>query len=241
MSIESTPRRLLSFNKNKLGIVVGLLVLALGISPTISSLANDQPTAGNINAGGGAMTSSVAVPPWCGWSQTPASSSIILDGAAGTQYTGQEDYPLTANSGPIYAYVNDGSVISSAASADNCSWFGMAHLGASLEMSVATQSFTSSSVGRADDGFTWNLSDKPLTFNNNFTTCSDFNPNLSASLSATGSVPVWSMSSSDVSTNNFCEYDVDYSTSIPSGLNPKYGGSTYDITGPTLTVTLTTS
>ena len=157
-------------------------------------------------------------------------------------YTGTS-YDLAGSSGSVYAYVNGGSSITEAAAVDNCSWFSTTPYAAALNMSVDSVSFEGTSdanPGVVDTAFSW---DGNLTFTNNFDegSCTNFTTNAGAELDAAGNVDVWSVASPDTTTNNFCSYEIAYGSTIPANLNPTYGDSTYSITGPTLTVTLTTS
>ena len=226
--------------KSRTGVVIASLLLIVGLAPSLSSFANSKPVTGGSPAGEGAFEATVAVPPWCGWSQTPATSDLTLTGSG--LYTGST-YNLTGTSGDVYAYVNGGTSITSADSADNCSWFGTAPYSAALSMAIDSVSFSGESdanPGVTDEEFSWSGS---LDFTNNFDagSCTDFSTNPGASLDAAGSVDVWSVASADTNTNNFCSYTITYGSQIPEGLNPTYGDSTYTITGPTLTVTLNTT
>jgi hypothetical protein len=224
--------------KFRVGVVAGVFLVALGFSSAIASFGNSAPVAGDTPAGSGAFTSTVAVPPWCGWSQTPATDSLTLTGIG--QYTG-ESYDLEGTSGNIYAYVNGGSAITSAAAPDNCSWFGTSPYGAQLDMSLLNTEFEGESDAAAgvDAAFSWTGN---LGFANNFIgSCTNFTTNPSAELTGAGITTVWSVAAADANTNNFCDYSITYTSTIPSGLNPTYGDSNYTITGPTLTVMLTTT
>lgn len=226
---------------NVVGVVFGTVLIGLGLTPTAITFANDAPSAGSSSAGGADMTSTVVVPPWCGWTQSPAASgSIELSGTG--MYTGAA-YDLSANSGNIYAYVNGGSTITSEAAVDNCSWFGMTPLGASLSMTVDGNFSSSSDVGGADAAFAWNLADAGITFANNFVagSCTNFTTNPGATATNNTPINVWSVDYADTITNNFCQYSIDYSTTIPGGLNPTYGDSTYTITGPSISIDLVTA
>jgi hypothetical protein len=226
--------------KSRIGVVIASFLLIVGLAPSLSSFANSMPTTGGSEAGSGAFTSEVEVPPWCGWSQTPATSDLTLDGSG--LYTGTA-YDLTGSSGTVYAYVNGGDTITTEASADNCSWFGTAPYSAALSMSIDSVGFSGESdanPGVTDEEFSW---DGYLDLTNNFDagSCTNYTTNPGASLDAAGSVDVWSVISDDTNTNNFCSYTITYGSQIPEGLNPTYGDSTYTITGPTLTVTLNTT
>ena len=221
------------------GVIFGAIFVSIGMSPIFSSYGNGSPEIGDSSAGGGTLSASVVVPPWCGWSQTEI-TDLVLTGSG--LYTGSS-YDLAGSSGSVYAYVNGGSSITEAAAGDNCSWFGTTPYAAALNMSVDSVSFEGTSdanPGVVDTAFSW---DGNLTFTNNFDegSCENFSTNAGAELEAAGNVDVWSVASGDTTTNNFCSYEIAYGSTIPANLNPTYGDSTYSITGPTLTVTLTTS
>jgi hypothetical protein len=226
--------------KFRIGVVTGVFLVAFGFSSAVATFGNSAPEVGDTPAGSGSFTSTVAVPPWCGWSQTPATESLTLTGAG--DYTG-EPYNLAGTSGDIYAYVNGGSAITSEAAADNCSWFGTSPYGAQLDMSVPNTNFEGESdaaAGVVDAAFSWSGN---LGFANNFEvgSCTNFMTNPGAELSAGGTVTVWTVDAVNATTNNFCDYSITYTSTIPAGLNPTYGDSNYTITGPTLTVVLTTT
>ena len=226
---------------NVVGVVFGTVLIGLGLTPTAISFANGAPVAGGVAAGDATMESTVAVPPWCGWTQSPAASgSITLEGSG--MYTGAA-YNLSANSGNIYAYVNGGSSITSQAASDNCSWFGMTPLGASLSMTVDGNFSSVSDAGGADPAFAWDLADAGITFTNNFLagSCADFTTFAGATATNNTPINVWSVDYADTITNNFCQYSIDYATTIPGGLNPTYGDSTYTITGPSISIDLVTA
>jgi len=227
--------------KFRIGVIAGVFLVAFGFSSAIASFGNSAPVVGDKPAGSGSFSSTVAVPPWCGWSQTPATESLTLTGEG--SYTG-ESYNLEGTSGDIYAYVNGGSAITSEAAADNCSWFGTSPYGAQLDMSVPDTNFEGESDDAAAEGvdaaFSWSGN---LGFANNFKvgSCANFTTTPGAELSTGGLVTVWTVAAADATTNNFCDYSITYTSTIPAGLNPTYGDSNYTITGPTLTVTLTTT
>ena len=227
-------------SKYKVGVVVGALLVAFGMSPAMNSFGNTLTGKGPSPAGEENFTASVVVPPWCGWSQTPAASDLTLTGSG--LYTGAA-YNLSGSSGDVFAYVNGGSAITDPAAVDNCSWFSTTPYAAALNMAVDGVHFVGTSnahPGESDPNFTW---DGNLTFTNNFDSgsCADFTKNEGAELTTADDVNVWSVSAEDTTTNNFCSYEIVYGSTIPANLNPTYGDSTYSITGPTLTVTLTTS
>ena len=221
------------------GVIFGAIFVSIGMSPIFSSYGNGLPKIGDSSAGGGTLSASVVVPPWCGWSQTEI-TDLLLTGSG--LYTGAA-YNLSGSSGDVFAYVNGGSAITDPAAVDNCSWFSTTPYAAALNMAVDGVHFVGTSnahPGESDPNFTW---DGNLTFTNNFDSgsCADFTKNEGAELTTADDVNVWSVSAEDTTTNNFCSYEIVYGSTIPANLNPTYGDSTYSITGPTLTVTLTTS
>jgi hypothetical protein len=113
-------------------------------------------------------------------------------------------------------------------------------------VSIATGNakFTAASGLNPDSGMGWDLSLKPLVITNDFTDgceTAGFVPNTTtASIADAVTTNAWSIPSGSVSTNDFCNYSVEYTATIPGGKQPVYGDSTYIFTGPTLIHTLTT-
>jgi hypothetical protein len=235
----------------KVGIAASMLGMVMALSGITSGFAagSDAPEAEPLEAGSPTTSASVAVPPWCGWNINPVVGSITLApatvGGVAAKYLG-EDLELKGSTSSVNAYVGATSSAVAELSSDNCSWFGKNPLAATFAVSIATDNakFTAASELRSDLGMGWLLSDKPLVIANTFTsgcTTAGFTSNPGASMTASGSTTAWSIADTAVSTNDFCNYSVEYTATVPGGKEPTYGDSTYVFTGPTLIHTLTTS
>ncbi len=230
----------------KVGIATSMLGIVVALSGITSGFAagGDAPTAGDSSAGSASTSASVVVPPWCGWNINPVVSSITLTPSG--NYLGA-DLTLTGSTSDVNAYVGATTGATVAPASDNCSWFGKTPLNASFGVTIATDDakFSAASGSNPDAGMGWDLSVKPLVITNSFTdgcTAAGFTPNSGASMSAAGSTNAWSVSGEGVvTTNNFCNYSVSYTATIPAGKEPVYGDSTYVFTGPSLIHTLTTN
>ena len=235
----------------KVGIAASMLGMVVALSGITSGFAagSDAPVDEEFEAGSPTTSASVAVPPWCGWNINPVVGSITLApptvGEVAAKYLGQE-LELTGSTSSVNAYVGaTGAAIAELAS-DNCSWFGKTPLAATFAVSIAegNAKFTAASGGSPDVAMGWLLTDKPLVIANTFTpgcTTAGFTSTPGATLTTSGSTTAWSISSATVSTNDFCNYSVEYTATVPAGKEPIYGNSTYVFTGPTLVHTLTTS
>jgi hypothetical protein len=230
----------------KVGIATSMLGIVVALSGITSGFAagSSAPAAGDSDAGSASTSASVEVPPWCGWNINPVVSSITLNPAG--NYLGA-DLALTGATSDVNAYVGATTGATTAPASDNCSWFGKTPLNATFAVSIAADNakFTAASGANADPGMGWELSVKPLVISNTFSDGCDaagFTPNAGASMAAAGSTNAWSVSGTGiVTTNNFCNYSVSYTATIPAGKEPVYGDSTYVFTGPNLIHTLTTS
>lgn len=235
----------------KVGIAASMLGMVVALSGITSGFAagSDAPIDEALEAGSPTTSASVAVPPWCGWNINPVVGSITLapptvEGVA-TKYLGQ-DLELTGSTSSVNAYVGATGSADAVLPSDNCSWFGKTPLAATFAVSIAegNAKFTAASGGSPDSAMGWLLTDKPLVIANTFTAgCSaaGFTSTPGASMTAAGATTAWSISSADVSTNDFCNYSVEYTATVPADKEPTYGNSTYVFTGPTLVHTLTTS
>jgi hypothetical protein len=231
----------------KVGIAASMLGMVVALSGITSGFAagSDAPEAEDVTAGSPTTSATVEVPPWCGWNINPVVGSITLSPAGGAEYLGV-DLALTGSTTSVNAYVGATGSSDVALAADNCSWFGKTPLAASFDVSIApgNAKFTATSGSNADSGMGWDLSLKPLVITNDFTDgCEDagFVPNTTtASIADAVTTNAWSIPSDSVSTNDFCNYSVEYTATIPGGKQPVYGDSTYIFTGPTLIHTLTT-
>ena len=232
----------------KVGIATSMLGIVVALSGITSGFAagSSAPTAGDSTAGSATTSASVVVPPWCGWNINPVVGSITLSPAGGAKYLGQ-NLNLTGSTSEVNAYVGATTGAISELASDNCSWFGKTPLTASFGVTIATgnAAFTAASGSNPDAEMGWNLSTKPLVIENSFSTgcaAAGFTSNPGASMTAAGTTPAWSVTGTGiVTTNNFCNYSVNYTATIPAGKQPVYGDSTYVFTGPTLVHTLTTS
>jgi hypothetical protein len=235
----------------KVGIAASMLGMVVALSGITSGFAagSDAPEAEPLEAGSPTTSASVAVPPWCGWNINPVVGSITLappsvDGVA-AKYLG-DDLELTGSTSSVNAYVGATGSAEAELLSDNCSWFGKTPLAATFAVSIAEgdAAFTAASESRSDEGMGWVLGVKPLVIENTFSlgcSAAGFTSNPGASMSASGSTTAWSILSGTVSTNDFCNYSVEYTATVPAGKEPTYGNSTYVFTGPTLVHTLTTS
>jgi hypothetical protein len=235
----------------KVGIAASMLGMVVALSGITSGFAagSTAPVAEPLDAGSPTTSASVAVPPWCGWNINPVVGSITLAppsvGGVAAKYLG-EDLELTGSTSSINAYVGATGSAEAELPTDNCSWFGKTPLAATFAVTIAADdaAFTAASESRLDAGMGWSLSVKPLVIANTFSAgCSaaGFTSDPGASMSASGSTTAWSISSANVSTNDFCNYSVEYTATVPADKEPIYGNSTYVFTGPTLVHTLTTS
>ena len=235
----------------KVGIAASMLGMVVALSGITSGFAagSDAPVDEEFAAGSPTTSASVAVPPWCGWNINPVVGSITLapPSVAGVaaKYLGQ-DLELTGSTSSVNAYVGATGSATAELSSDNCSWFGKTPLAATFAVSITegNAKFTAASAERPDEAMGWLLTAKPLVITNTFSPgCSTagFTPDPGASMTTSGSTPAWSIGSLSVTTNDFCNYSVEYTATVPAGKEPIYGNSTYVFTGPTLVHTLTTS
>lgn len=234
----------------KIGIAISALAMIVAFNGASSGFAagSDMPVERETDAGIAETTAVVIVPPWCGWNINPVTSNITLT-PAGT-YIG-DALVLSGSTSNVNAYVGGTSAAVSAPDADNCSWFGKTPQSASfdVEIAVGDAGFTAVSETRPDPAMDWLLGTgpgtTPLVIANNFSegcALDGFTPNTeTASVTAAGVTPAWTILSAAVDTNNFCNYSVDYTATIPADKLPTYGDSTYTFTGPSLIHTLTTN
>lgn len=230
----------------KIGIAISALAMIVAFNGASSGFAagSDKPTEGETEAGIAETTADVVVPPWCGWNINPVTSNITLS-SEGASYVG-EDLLLTGSTSAVNAYVGGAESAEAAPSSDNCSWFGKTPQSASFDVEIAEGNarFTAVSGGLSDSAMDWELSEEPLVIANDFSdgcAADGFTPNAGATMFASGTTNAWTITDFDVVTNNFCNYSVDYTATIPGGMMPTYGDSTYTFTGPSLIHTLTTN
>jgi hypothetical protein len=194
-----------------------------------------------IDAGEGATSSSVVVPPWCAWYLSGAAATIDLAPSAGEQYVGSS-LVVTAESPDMYSYIGSDVDQTSAMTEDNCSWFGATPWNAEFTVSIDGVAFQATTAGgNRDTDMDFDVSDaSPISITPAFTGCDASFTEGPASQLPDGlatSANVWTNTSG--STNDFCEFKFSYSVTIPGGLIPAYGGTTYTWTGPNITHTVT--
>ncbi len=232
-----------------LAMLVALLATAamsfstIGLVSASSEEARD--TAGPIEAGEGATSSSVVVPPWCAWYLNGSAESIDLapaevDGAP-AKYIG-DALTVSADSPDMYAYIGSDVAQTAPMEADNCSWFGATPWNAEFTVEITGTAFEASTSGGARDAeMDFSVTDaEPISITPSFTDCGAGFTEGPASQLPDGealSANVWTNTTGG--TNDFCTFNFSYSVTIPANLIPSYGGTTYTWTGPNITHTVT--
>ena len=206
-----------------------------------SSVEAPRPTADPIDAGEGATSSSVVVPPWCAWYLNGSAATIDLAPADEAKYVG-EDLVVTAESPDMYAYIGSDVDQTSAMAGDNCSWFGATPWNAEFTVSIDGTKFTANtSSGQRDSEMDFYVSDdSPISIEPTLTGCDvSFTKGPASQLpdGVATEANVWTNVAGG--TNDFCSFKFNYSVTIPGGLIPSYGGTTYIWTGPKVTHTVT--
>jgi hypothetical protein len=211
------------------------------------------------------QTTGITMPvrPWCGWvALTGAGTSILLEPAVGQDTTYDGDAITLEADGQEYAIKvapvdqdTTGTLADfSVEEADACSWFADSEVnGVDVSTTLDVNTFTAESDKNAggatpdttmdfvtDDGM-----DQNLVIDNTPATCDDTvfsfinNPfRVTDSASATTGTNVVSLAAMSTTTNSYCSWTSDYTVTIPSGLMPMFGNSTYTYTGPTVTNTM---
>lgn len=234
-----------------LAMFVALLASAAMSFSTIglmSANSEEAPrdTAGPIDGGLGATSSSVVVPPWCAWYLNGSAASIDLApetvGGSPQKYTG-EALVVTAQSPEMYAYIGSDIEQTEAMASDNCSWFGAEPWTAEFTVSIDGVDFTAATAsGAPDTAMDFSVTEAaPISIDPTLTSCdASFTEGPASQLPDEGgaySANVWTNTSG--STNDFCTFDFSYSVTIPANKVPSYGGTTYTWTGPNITHTVT--
>lgn len=197
--------------------------------------------AGPIDAGLGATSSSVEVPPWCAWYLNGEAESIYLAPTAGEQYVGN-DLVVTAESPDMYSYIGSDIDQTSAMAADNCSWFGATPWNAEFTVSIDGTSFEAETAGGSRDAaMDFSVSNaSPISITPTFTDCdASFTVGPASQLPDGGATTANVWTNTTGATNDFCQFKFSYSVTIPEGMIPGYGGTTYTWTGPNITHTVT--
>lgn len=209
------------------------------------------------------QTTGIEMPvrPWCGWiALTGAGTSILLEPSVGQDTTYDGDAITLEAVGQEYAIkvapVDQDTTGTLAEfgveEADACSWFADSEVnGVNVSTTLDVNTFTAVSdknAGGATPDDTMDFAtedgmDQNLVISNNSVTCdADFTFDnepfrVSDSSTLTGTNVV-SMLATSTTTNSYCSWTSDYTVTIPSGLMPMFGSSTYTYTGPTVTNTM---
>jgi hypothetical protein len=200
------------------------------------------------------------VRPWCGWiALTGAGNPIALLPVAGQDETYDGDAIDLEADGQEYAIKvapvdQDGtSTLAdfSVEEADACSWFADSEVnGVDVSTTLDVNTFTAlsskntSSPAAADTSMDFTTVSQNLVINNTQEDCDAGFSFIGSPLtvsdleSATTGANVVSLDELSTTTNSYCSWISDYTVTIPSGLKPTYGNSTYVYTGPTITNTM---
>jgi hypothetical protein len=82
--------------------------------------------------------------------------------------------------------------------------------------------------------------DSPIAITPTFTGCDiSFTEGPASQLPDAGATTANVWTNTAGATNDFCQFKFSYSVTIPEGLIPAYGGTTYTWTGPNITHTVT--
>lgn len=252
-----------NYKKLLAAFVAPISILALSFSlATGSAVAageTQQGASGTQSMAAQSTTISTEVRPWCGWSAlTGANTAIALvpvagqetvyDGSAiALEATGQQ---FAVKVGPVVADESARTVITAETDVANCSWYDEGQKnGMSIKTTLSGYEFDGSAVaGDADTSmdFGATIANK-FSISNTAATCGlDFSftgspLEVTDIATATDGANVVSMTAANTSTISFCSWTSGYSISIPAGLKPTVGGTTYSFVGPTITNTMTYS
>ena len=235
--------------KTKKALASGALAISLGalsfgvagIGPSFAV----APTPPEDPQGGGttSTTTSVSSVDWCGWYISGVEESLVLANETGiTTYSGDE-IPLTAENSGFSAHVGGASTHDD--DPENCSWYGDGNKQAvEVTLTANRDSFEATlPEGLIDTEMDFSLTgDNPLNITvAEDTACEGFTaPDSSDVIQGTDlvSTPVTSNVYNLVGTNDVCDWTITYTTNIPAGMVPTYGGTLYSYVGPTITTTL---
>jgi hypothetical protein len=241
------------------------LVFTMFTASAIADGTTQQGASGNQGLAAQTTSISTDVRPWCGWTAlTAANDSIALvpaededtvydGGAINLVATGQQ---FAIRVGPAGDPVAAGEPFS-ALDADNCSWFTDDQVnGVAVTTTLAgvgdveAHAFVgvSGATGATSGDTSMNFEAGPeigeaFVINNAPVGCTDFSffgspLTVTDDASAKTGSSVVTMDALLTTTNNFCSWTSSYAITIPAGLKPLFGGSTYTFTGPTITNTM---
>ena len=233
--------------------VIGM-AFSLFTSSAIATGVTQQGSLGEQDLASQATSISTEVRPWCGWTAlTAANTSITLAPATATVYDGEAialvaiGQQFAIRVGPAGSAVAAGTAFT-ALDADNCYWFAADQInGVAVSTGVSGNSFDAVSDANTGDDPVVDASmdfeaivGNPLTIDNTAVFCTGFSFDESPLVvTATGaSANVVSLDALSTGTNNFCSWTSNYAISIPAGMKPMFGDSTYTYTGPTITNTM---
>ena len=246
---------------------ISLLALAFSISTTSAfgeAGVTQQSDSGSQALDTQTTGIEMPVRPWCGWvALTGAGTSILLEPAVGQDTTYDGDAITLEATGQEYAIkvapVDQDTTGTLAdfgvEEADACSWFASSEVnGVDVSTTLDVNTFTAvsdrntgpSQVGDTTMDFATDAGiDQNLVIDNTPAACDDTvfsfinNPfRVTDSASAITGTNVVSLSAMSTTTNSYCSWTSDYAVTIPSGLMPMFGNSTYTYTGPTITNTM---
>ncbi len=233
------------------------LSFSLATGSAVAAGETQQGDSGTQSMAAQSTTISTAVRPWCGWSAlTGVNTEIVLAPETATVYdgtaialvaTGQE---FAVKVGPVTADESARTVMAPETDVANCSWYDDSQKnGMSIMTTLSGYQFDGSPVdGDADTSMDFGAtSTNKFSISNTAVTCDDdfsFTGSpleVTDSATATVGANVVAMTAANTSTKSFCSWTSGYSISIPAGLKPTVGGTTYSFVGPTITNTMTYS
>ena len=231
--------------------IVGL-TFALGLGVTAFGAGEQQQTQDDTVISTLNVTTEVPVAPWCGWyvsSSDATDIALVPDEGEPVTYTG-EQIALTATADANTAYVGPQAGLTTQGLDTDCSWFTEGNkYGARYDVSASGTTFAAEALlaggAVADTGMNFTASSvdtNPLKITNTgIESCiSDgfISDALAEIQDGNLSTTPWTVDTSAVENNNFCQWAAKYEIKIPSGMSPEYGNISYRWTGPTLTHTL---
>ena len=242
---------------------IALLALAFSISSTTAFGevgVTQQGASGDQELDSQTTGIEMPVRPWCGWiALTGANAAIALEPAAGQETTYDGDTITLEAVGQEYAIKVapvDQDPTSDLGSftqelEDACSWFAPSEVnGVNVSTTLDVNTFTAISnkntlqvVDPTMDFETDDGVDQNLVISNNEVTCDpdftfDNEPFRVMGAETLTGTNVVTMLSTSTTTTSYCSWTSDYTVTIPSGLKPMFGNSTYTYTGPTITNTM---
>ena len=231
--------------------IVGL-TFALGLGVTAFGAGEQQQTQEDTVISQLNVTTEVPVAPWCGWyvsSSDATDIALVPDAGQPVTYTG-EQIALTATADTNTAYVGPQAGLTTQGLSTDCSWFTEGNkYGARYDVSASGTTFAAEALlvggAVADIGMDFTASSvdtNPLKITNTGIESCIGDGFISDALAeiqeGSLSTTPWTVDTSAVENNNFCQWAAKYEIKIPSGMSPEYGNISYRWTGPTLTHTL---